>query len=552
MDSNLTEDKTCRICGFADIKNYSLLDKRYKTLYQKILTIYPLVIYESDPLPKNICHKCLANVTVAYDGVQRVLRTQKQWIANVRNFQPNNKYVQVLDLVEKTSEKLAEEVQKLTNEQVGIIFPFRLTRTEESQEKPNQLPNPVPIKKEISEQNGSCPPSQGKCQKLEEIQNILASKGCTLLSLKDKQNLTKPSPVGRLKVSRAVSCPQCGERFPNIKALAMHQMTHINLESQNLFEKRPLEKKVRRGRLIVIQDKKCIRCLNCWKLFYDNKSILDHWSDSKCEYFCIVCGKEFPTSPRMLREHMPAAHKISFKSVKKILTNKPVRTATHEVKTDLFEVKQEPVDEEVPPLVPISAPRHSNSRKPSHEKTSPNQNQNPHPGRDIRLEIKVKCNLCNKVFANFKAKNSHMRAHKTKEAEEYQIQPRMVVKKEPVEQHPLMPTVQTGDYIPPSVAKKPSSGPVKPESTVKFLKVKSISKFPEFMQPVPVSSSTSFRLPFICQICDIKFECGEDLLYHLSQCEESINSYICMECYKQFQTPAEVQLHTQLEHQSIH
>lgn len=100
MDSNLTEDKTCRICGFADIKNYSLLDKRYRTLYQKILTVYPLVIYESDPLPKNICHKCLANVTVAYDAVQRVLRTQKQWIANVRNFQPDNKYVKVLELVE--------------------------------------------------------------------------------------------------------------------------------------------------------------------------------------------------------------------------------------------------------------------------------------------------------------------------------------------------------------------------------------------------------------------------------------------------------------------
>lgn len=54
-------------------------------------------------MPKNICHKCLANVTVAHDAVQRVLRTQKQWIANVRNFQPNNKYVKVLELVEVSS-----------------------------------------------------------------------------------------------------------------------------------------------------------------------------------------------------------------------------------------------------------------------------------------------------------------------------------------------------------------------------------------------------------------------------------------------------------------
>lgn len=418
---------------------------------------------------------------------------------------------------------------------------------------------PISIKREIPEQNGNYvpvpsttvtvthPSSQEKTQ-LEEIQNILASKGCTLLSLKDKQNLTKPAPrVGRLKVSRAVSCPQCGVRFPNLKALAMHQMTHMNLESQNLFEKRPLEKKVRRGRLIVIQDKKCIRCLNCWKLFYDNKSILDHWSDSKCEYFCIVCGKEFPTSPRMLREHMPAAHGISFKTVKRLLTNKPTRTMTP---VSLMEVKQEPLDhEELPPLVPISAPRPSTQSSEKHT-SPPNQNQIPAPGRDIRLEIKVKCNLCNKVFANFKAKNSHMRAHKTKEAEEFHIQPRMVVKKEPVEHNPLLPTVQTGDYIPPSVVKKPVL--VKAESAVKFLKVKSISKFPEFMQPLPVTSSTSFRLPFICQICDIKFECGEDLLYHLTQCEESINSYICMECYKQFQTPAEVQLHIQLDHQTIH
>lgn len=434
-----------------------------------------------------------------------------------------------------------------------MIFPFRLMKLDESQESSKH--NSITIKKEIVEQNGNCgllplinmspPSSQGKSQKLEEIQNILASKGCTLMSLKDKQNLTaKPPQAGRLKVSRAVSCPQCLGRFPNLKALAMHQMTHISLESQNLYEKRPLEKKIRRGRLIVIQDKKCIRCLNCWKLFYDNKSILDHWSDSKCEYFCIICGKEFPTSPRMLREHMPAAHRISFKSVKRILTNKPpVRAITP---IPIMDVKQEPIDpEDLPPLIPISAPRQTSTEK----HTSPNQT----PGRDIRLEIKVKCNLCNKVFANFKAKNSHMRAHKTKDAEEFQQmqpQPRMVVKKEPVEHNPLMPTVQTGDYIPPSVVKKPVH--VKTESTVKFLKVKSISKFPEFMQPLPVTSSTSFRLPFICQICDIKFECGEDLLYHLTQCEESINSYICMDCYKQFQTPAEVQLHIQLEHQTIH
>lgn len=418
--------------------------------------------------------------------------------------------------------------------------------------------HPISIKKEIVEQNGKCSsaPSttvsssplstQGKSQKLEEIQNILASKGCTLLSLRDKPNLTKSPQVGRLKVSKAVTCLQCGERFPNLKALALHQPIHMQIGSQNLFEKRPLEKKIRRGRLIVIQDKKCIRCLNCWKLFYDNKSILDHWSDSKCEYFCIVCGKDFATSPRMLREHMPAAHNISFKSIKRIMTmtKPPVRSNT----PPPIEVKQEPIDfEELPPpLVPISAPRHSMPTN-NEKHTSPNQN---HPGRDIRLEIKVKCNLCNKVFANFKAKNSHMRAHKSKEAEEFQMQPRMVVKKEPVELNPLMPTVQTGDYIPPSVVKKPVH--VKVENSVKFLKVKSISKFPEFMQPLPVSSSTSFRIPFICQICDIKFECGEDLLYHLTQCEESINSYICMECYKQFQTPAEVQLHIQLEHQSIH
>lgn len=425
--------------------------------------------------------------------------------------------------------------------------------TEESHETGKQVQqSPIAIKKEVSEQNGNCATvpsttvspksSQEKTQKLEEIQNILASKGCTLLSLKDKQNLTKPRPqVGRLKVSRAVACPQCGDRFPNPKALAIHQITHMGLESQNLFEKRPLEKKVRRGRLIVIQDKKCIRCLNCWKLFYDNKSILDHWSDSKCEYFCIVCGKEFPTSPRMLREHMPAAHNISFKSVKRVMTSKPTRTMSP---ISLMDVKQEPFEqEELPPLVPISAPRKSIEKE---KHTSPNQN----PGRDIRLEIKVKCNLCNKVFANFKAKNSHMRAHKSKEAEDFHIQPRMVVKKEPVEHNPLLPTVQTGDYIPPSVVKKPVL--VKAESTVKYLKVKSISKFPEFMQPLPVTSSTSFRIPFICQICDIKFECGEDLLYHLSQCEESINSYICMECYKQFQTPSEVQLHIQLDHHTIH
>ena len=116
------------------------------------------------------------------------------------------------------------------------------------------------------------------------------------------------------EVSTPVACIYCQQKFSNLKVLAQHQLIHLNLRTNKIFQKRLLHKNLRRGRLITINDNKCIRCLNCWRIFKDNKAILQHWSGGECEFFCCICGKEFSHSPKMLREHVPAAHGISYRS----------------------------------------------------------------------------------------------------------------------------------------------------------------------------------------------------------------------------------------------
>lgn len=112
-----------------------------------------------------------------------------------------------------------------------------------------------------------------------------------------------------------VICSYCKQKFSSLKILAQHQLIHLKLSANKIFQKRSLPKQLRRGRLITLNDNKCIRCLNCWRTFSDNKAILQHWSGGECEFYCYVCGKEYPHSPKMLREHVTTVHGISYRSV---------------------------------------------------------------------------------------------------------------------------------------------------------------------------------------------------------------------------------------------
>lgn len=117
-------DKKCRICGYADVKNVNLFTDVGKNLLHKILTVFPIVVsmdnwcifiktiiifsnfylqkklYPNDPLPKNICRKCVISVSNIFNEIQRTMRLQARWISNVRANMPNHNYVQVLDMLE--------------------------------------------------------------------------------------------------------------------------------------------------------------------------------------------------------------------------------------------------------------------------------------------------------------------------------------------------------------------------------------------------------------------------------------------------------------------
>ncbi|XP_046804698.1 uncharacterized protein LOC111681602 isoform X1 [Lucilia cuprina] len=190
-----------------------------------------------------------------------------------------------------------------------------------------------------------------------------------------------------------VTCNYCKQKFSNLKILAQHQLIHLKVRVNKVFQKRLLPKQSRRGRLITINDNKCIRCLNCWRIFKDNKEILQHWSGGECEFYCLVCSKEYPHSPKMLREHVTTVHGISYRSVARGY----MACQTASIKPVEF---------------PIPIFKYTTAKQKSRTYKKP-------PPKQFLLQSCTKnddgtitCKICHKVFDNFRSSNSHMRKHK--------------------------------------------------------------------------------------------------------------------------------------------
>lgn len=81
--------------------------------------------------------------------------------------------------------------------------------------------------------------------------------------------------------------------------------------------------------MLNIGDENFIRCVNCWMLHANNKSILDHWNNGACLFYCSVCGKSFHDNIKNLRTHFTNDHGIKFRvSIKPKATPKPKPEAT--------------------------------------------------------------------------------------------------------------------------------------------------------------------------------------------------------------------------------
>lgn len=116
--------------------------------------------------------------------------------------------------------------------------------------------------------------------------------------------------------------------------------------------------------MVNLGTEKCIRCLNCWKLYPNSKAILEHWVNGKCLFYCSICGESFHDNIKSIREHFPHAHGIRYR-----IPERPVKLSAQEL----------------------------------HE-----QKMN---------QAQATCPVCNLIFANKFAKNSHMRLHKKKKGQ---------------------------------------------------------------------------------------------------------------------------------------
>lgn len=110
-----------------------------------------------------------------------------------------------------------------------------------------------------------------------------------------------------------IKCKYCDRMCGNMNHLAVHQTTHMRLETHKIGESQVLAPKWRRGRMVPMGNQKCFRCLNCWRLHPDSQSILEHWVSGKCLHYCSICGLSFHHNPKLIRSHFPEVHGIRYK-----------------------------------------------------------------------------------------------------------------------------------------------------------------------------------------------------------------------------------------------
>uniref|UniRef100_A0A1A9UWW7 ZAD domain-containing protein n=1 Tax=Glossina austeni TaxID=7395 RepID=A0A1A9UWW7_GLOAU len=393
----IDEDKKCRICGYADKENINIFCMTAAAnrscsinLFTKVTTVYPIVLYENDPLPKNICRKCINSVNHTYNDIQRVMKQQQRWIENVRAMQPENKYLRILDAIEN-SIKVTKDSLKV-NHQVDI--------KEETVKK-------ILIKPEEGIEEDIKP---GKYQPLNEnfvkdIKSKLELNGCTVKKIKVTPTLPENTDEDPLHYEESVSptspeivsCQYCPYTGNDLKKLAEHQLGHLSIPVDKIFQKRILPTHLRRGRLIEVNSQKSIRCLNCWRIFDNNKAILTHWYQGDCDYYCFLCGKEFPQAPKMLREHVAAAHGISYRSVKR---QSIIARGSPRIPSSTEETRKQPVATK--PFFNHSMVGTSKLKKVKGIVSKAAKN----------INSPTVCPICHINFSNWRSRNSHMRKHK--------------------------------------------------------------------------------------------------------------------------------------------
>ncbi|XP_075148012.1 uncharacterized protein LOC142221990 [Haematobia irritans] len=407
---NYRESNMCRFCGSEDKENVDIFSSIKQgpssssdrgsggdELLNKISTVYPFVIYENDPLPQRICPKCIENVHSLYRDIQEVMRHQKKLMNMIRMDEPHHEYFRILNEIENSAKSTRMFIKASFDVDINQNTPIKLLTFTSSDKMDKGLTTTTNL-----------PPKPVNEKLVQNIQTKLELNGFTIKRIKIGQIENKSETSMELEDydDEEVKCSYCQKSFSSEKDLALHQVVHMKVSTAKIFEKRLLPKGWRRGRLICVNNEKNIRCLNCWQVFKDNKCILQHWSNSDCYYYCFICGEEFPHSPKLLREHMPATHGISFRSImKQFFANRFTPT---------FKIAA------IQPAVPWKEPIPQNNMKsliqPIGAIVKPHKKKRKNYYRMGKSSTKnadgtFSCNICHKVFSNYRSSNSHMRIH---------------------------------------------------------------------------------------------------------------------------------------------
>lgn len=263
------------------------------------------------------------------------------------------------------------------------------------------------------------------------------------VSLKEIKQTFKSNPEFVFNISSAVSiqlksasccksdpsqkgsttCQYCRKAFADIKQLAVHQLIHLKVETHKIGSPLVLSPSFRRGRMVPMGNNKCFRCLNCWRLYPNSQSILQHWVTGKCIFYCSICGQSFHQNPKLIRDHFPEVHGIKFKMPTSaappgLMPADPTLLATHAAQR-MNRAKYKEQIKAVVAAVPGVPGRSFSVIK-----------MKPPVGR-------VKCHICSCSFPNMQSRNSHMRLHKNEKEPIKPINLRQLVSQQQQQQRPI-------------------------------------------------------------------------------------------------------------------
>lgn len=148
--------------------------------------------------------------------------------------------------------------------------------------------------------------------------------------------------------------------------------------------------------MVNLGTEKVIRCLNCWKLYPNSKSILDHWINGRCLFYCSICGESFHENIKSIRDHFPDVHGIKYR-----IPERPLNVGV----TDLN--KPSPSQPSIQHFGVNDVKHRVNSKQITEKLTKKNQTV-----QNTALS-KLTCPVCNMKFASRHGRNSHMRLHKS-------------------------------------------------------------------------------------------------------------------------------------------